>query len=187
MCAKSLCDPMDYSPPGSSVHRNSPGKNIEMGCHALLQGIFLTQGLNPCLLYFLHFRWILYHWATWVGEGGGIKTLLCLTHSVVFDGSSMDKAMAPHSSTLAWKIPWTEEPGGLQSMGSWRVRHDWTTSLWLFSFMHWRRKWQPTPVFLPRESQGRGSLVGCHLWGWTRLKWLSSSSSVTFKSKSKVF
>ena len=56
MCAKSLCDPMDYSPPGSSVHRNSPGKNIEMGCHALLQGIFLTQGLNPCLLCPLHWQ-----------------------------------------------------------------------------------------------------------------------------------
>ena len=36
-----------------------------------------------------------------------------------------------------------------------------------FTFMHWRRKWQPTPVFLPRESQGRGSLVGCRLWGHT--------------------
>ena len=73
--------------------------------------------------------------------------------------------MAPHSSTLAWKIPWTEEPDGLQSMGSQRVGHDWATSLSLFTFMHWRRKWQPTPVFLPGESQGRGSLVGCRLWG----------------------
>ena len=71
------------------------------------------------------------------------------------------------SSTLAWKIPWTEEPGGLQSMGSKRVRHDWVTSLSLFSFMLWRRKWQPTPVFLPGESQGLGSLVGCPLWGCT--------------------
>ena len=75
------------------------------------------------------------------------------------------QAMAPHSSALAWKIPWMEEPGGLQSMGSWRVGHDWATSL--FTFMHWRRKWQPTPVFLPGESQGRGSLVGCRLWGLT--------------------
>ena len=58
--------------------------------------------------------------------------------------------------TLAWKIPWTEESGGLQSMGSHRVRHDWATSRSLFTFMHWRRKWQPTPVFLPGESQGRG-------------------------------
>ena len=74
----------------------------------------------------------------------------------------MEKAMAPHSSTLAWKIPRTEEPGRLQSMGSWRVGHEWATSLSLFTFLNWRRKWQPTPVFLPGESQGRGSLVGCH-------------------------
>ena len=78
-----------------------------------------------------------------------------------------EKAMAPHSSTVAWKIQWTEEPGGLQSTGSLRVGHDWVTSLSLFTFMHWRRKWQPTPVFLPGESQGRGSLVGCRLWGRT--------------------
>ena len=173
--------------------------------------------------------------------------------------------MAPHSSTLAWEIPWMEEPGKLQFMGLLRVGHDWLhfhfslspigegngnplqcsclenprdigacglpsmgshrvgnnwsdlaaatvkfcitsnvprdgngtplqcsclenpvdrgawwaavhgvtrsqtrlTSLSLFTFMHWRRKWQPTPVFLPRESQGRGSLVGCRLWGRT--------------------
>ena len=79
------------------------------------------------------------------------------------------KAMAPHSSTLAWKIPWMEKPGRLQSMGSLRVGHDWTTSLSLFPFKHWRRKQQPTPVFLPGESQGWGSLVGCHLWGHTEL------------------
>ena len=59
--------------------------------------------------------------------------------------------MAPHSSTLAWKIPWMEEPGRLQSMGSLRVGHNWATSLSLFTFMHWRRKWQATPVFLPGE------------------------------------
>ena len=74
---------------------------------------------------------------------------------------------APHSSTIAWKIPWMEEPGRLQSVGSLRVGHDWATSLSLFTFMHWRRKWQPTPVFLSRESQGWGSLVGCCLWGCT--------------------
>ena len=79
----------------------------------------------------------------------------------------LEKAMAAHSSTLAWKIPWMEEPGGLQSMGSLRVGHDWATSLCLFTFMHWRRKWQPTPVFLPGESRGQGSLVGCRLWGRT--------------------
>ena len=80
---------------------------------------------------------------------------------------STGKAMAPHSRTLAWKISWTEAPGRLQSMGLRRVAHDWETSLSLFIFLHWRRKWQPTPVFLPGESQGRGSLMGCRLWGRT--------------------
>ena len=78
-----------------------------------------------------------------------------------------EKAMAPHSSTLAWKIPWTEEPGRLQSTGCLGVGHDLATSLSLFNFMHCRRKWQPTPVFLPGESQRWGSLVGCCLWGHT--------------------
>ena len=77
--------------------------------------------------------------------------------------------MAPHSSALAWKIPWMEGPGGLQSMGLRRVRHDWSTLLSLSTSVHWRRKWQPTPVFLPGESQGRRSLVGCRLWGRTEL------------------
>ena len=48
-------------------------------------------------------------------------------------------------------------------------RHNWATSLSLFTFTHWRRRWQPTPMFLPGESQGRGSLVGCHLWDHTEL------------------
>ena len=77
----------------------------------------------------------------------------------------MEKAMAPHSSTLAWKIPWREEPGKLPSMGSQRVGHDWATFLSLFTFMHLRRQWQPTPVFLPGKSQGWGSLLGCRLRG----------------------
>ena len=48
------------------------------------------------------------------------------------------------------------------------VAKDWTLlSGFTFTFTHWRRKWQPTPVFLPGESQGWGSLVGCHLWGCT--------------------
>ena len=79
----------------------------------------------------------------------------------------VEKALAPHSSTLAWKIPRTEKPGVLQSMGSLRVRHNWVTSLSLFTFMHWRRKWQPIPVFLPGEPQGWRSLMGCHLRGHT--------------------
>ena len=75
-----------------------------------------------------------------------------------------EKAMAPHSSTLAWKVPWTKDPGRLQSMRLLRIGHDWATSLSLFTFKHWTQKWQPTPVFFPGESQGRGNLVG---WGRT--------------------
>ena len=88
--------------------------------------------------------------------------------------------MAPHSSTLAWKIPWTEEPGRLQSMGSLRVGHDWATSLSLFTFLHWRRKWQPTPVSClenPRDGGAWWAAVSGVTQSWTRLKRLSSSSS----------
>ena len=86
--------------------------------------------------------------------------------------------MAPHSSTLDWKIPWTEEPGRLQSMGSLRVRHDWMTSPSFFTFMHWERTWQPTPVFLPENPRDGGAWWAA-IYGvtqsQTRLKWLCSS------------
>ena len=72
-------------------------------------------------------------------------------------------AMAPHSSTLAWKIPWTEEPGRLQFMGSLRVRHNFHFSLSCIG----EGNGNPLPVFLPGESQGWGNLVGCSLWGRT--------------------
>ena len=92
-------------------------------------------------------------------------------------GMRTEKPMAPHSSTFAWKIPWTEEPGRLQPMESLRVGHDWATSLSLFIFMHWRRKWQPTPVFLPGESQIRWAPIYGVTQSRTRLKRLSSSGS----------
>ena len=79
--------------------------------------------------------------------------------------------MAPHSSTLAWKI---RGQRSLVSYSPWGREESDTTerlqfhfSLSLFTFMHWRRKWQPTPMFLPGESQGRGSLVGCCPLGHT--------------------
>jgi len=81
-----------------------------------------------------------------------------------------EKAMAPHSSSLAWKIPWMKEPDGLQSVGSLRVRHDWATSLSLFTFMHWRRKWQPTPVFLPGKSHKQRNLGAYNPWGLKRVR-----------------
>ena len=98
----------------------------------------------------------------------------------------LEKEMAIHSSTIAWKIPWTEEPGRLQSMGSQRIGHNWVISFhlpwWLIGkestcqcrrcgFDHWvgkilwRKKWQPTPVFLPAKFHGQRSLAGYSPWG----------------------
>ena len=81
-----------------------------------------------------------------------------------------EKAMATHSSTLAWKIPWMEGPGRLQSMGLLGVRYDWATSLSLFTFMHWRRKWQPLEN--PRDGEPGGlPSMGSHRVGcdWSDL------------------
>ena len=101
------------------------------------------------------------------------RVIVCFVHTCPV---LPEKAVATHFSTLAWKIPWTEEPGGLQSMGSRRVRHDWATSLSLFTFMHWRRTWQPTPVFLAwripgTEEPGRRPSMGSHRVGhdWSDL------------------
>ena len=109
-------------------------------------------------------------------------------------GFGASKEMATHSSTLAWKIPWTEEPGGLQSTGS--LESDTTERL--HSLTHsggtsgkepacqcrrrkrrqfnpwvrkipWRRAWQPTQVFLPGESHGQRSLVGYRPWHYKEL------------------
>ena len=74
--------------------------------------------------------------------------------------------MAPHSSTLAWKVPWTEEPGRLQSMGSLRGRTRLSNFTFTFHFHALEKEKATTPLFLPGESQGWRSLVGC-LWGRT--------------------
>ena len=78
-----------------------------------------------------------------------------------------EKAMAPYSSYSCLENPMDVGAWWAAVHGVARVGHDWATSLSLFTFMHWRRKWQPTPVFLPGESQGQRSLVGCPLWGRT--------------------
>ena len=72
-----LCDPMDCSLSGSSVHGDSPGKNTGVGCHALLQGIFPTQGSNPGLS---HCRQILYH-LNHQGSPSFSKPKICLSDS----------------------------------------------------------------------------------------------------------
>ena len=104
------------------------------------------------------------------------SAILIYTHTMEYYSAI---AMAPHSSTLAWHIPWMEEPGRLQSVGSLRVGHDWATSLSLFTFMHWRRKCNPLQwscLENPRDDGTWWAAVCGVTQSWTRLKWLSSSS-----------
>ena len=90
----------------------------------------------------------------------------------------MEKAMAPHSSTLAWKIPWTEEPGRLQSMRSLRVGHDWATSLSLLCTG--KGNGNPLRCSCLKNPRDRGAWRAA-IYGvaqsWTQLMQLSSSSS----------
>ena len=81
----------------------------------------------------------------------------------------MEEAMAAHSSPLAWKIPWTEEPGRLQSMGSLTVGHDWATSLSLFTFMHWRREMATRSSVLAWRIPGMGEPGGLPSMGSHRV------------------
>ena len=96
--------------------------------------------------------------------------------------SGVEKAMAPPSSTLAWKIPWVEEPGGLQSVGSLRVGHDWATSLSLFTFMIGEGNGNPLQCSClenPGDREAWWAAVYGVAQSQTRLKRLSSSSSVS--------
>ena len=90
--------------------------------------------------------------------------------------SSLYQAVAPHSSTLAWKMPWTEEPGGLQSMGSLRVQHDWATSLSCIGEGN-GNPLQCSCLENPRDGGAWWAAVYGVTQSWTRLKQLSSSSS----------
>ena len=145
--------------------------------------------LHPSVSFLLplsRYIFIIYHQAFCFTSVGGLIRIFFFSviRSSIFvkvhrSVPCLEKAVAPHSQYSCLENPWTEEPGGLQSMGSRRVRHNWATSLSLFSLMHWRRKWQPTPVFLPGESQGPGSLVGCHLWGHTE----SDTTEVTWQQQ----
>ena len=184
---------MDCSLPGSSIHgifqarilewvqkmkimASSPitlwqmeGEKVETATDFLLLGSKITvdndcsHEINRCLLLARKAMTNLDS----ILKSRDIKALYSQSYGFSSSHVWMEKAVASHSSILAWKIPWMEEPGRLQSMESRRFGHDYVTSLSLLTFMHWRRKWQPTPVFLPGESQGWGSLVGCRLWGRT--------------------
>ena len=95
-------------------------------------------------------------------------------------GMISEKVMAPHSSTVAWKIPWTEEPGRLQSMGLLRVGHDWATSLSLSLSCIGEGNGNPLQCSClenPRDGEAWGAAVYGVAQNWTQLKRLSSSSS----------
>ena len=94
---------------------------------------------------------------------------------------SLEKAMAPHSSTLAWKIPWMLAPGRLQSMGSLRVGHDWGTSLSLSCIGKGNgNPLQGSCLENPRHREAWWASVYGVAQNRTRLKRLSSSSSIYF-------
>ena len=108
----------------------------------------------------------------WRGESVGkdrdqqLNVIFCGTDENIFRmtyGSVLEKAVAPQSSTLAWKIPWTEEPGRLQSMGSLRVGHDWATSLSCIG----EGNGNPLQCSCLENPRDGGALVGCRLWGRT--------------------
>ena len=121
-------------------------------------------GSNPGLL---HCRQILYHLSQ---QGSPLflsPSLFIFLLSICVSIIYLREGNGTPLQYSCLENPWTEGPGRLQSMGSLGVGCYWATSLSLFTFMHWRRKWQPTPVFLPGESQGQRSLMGCRLWGRT--------------------
>ena len=130
---------------------DSPGKNTGVGCHFLLQGIFPTQESNPCLFCLLHWqegslplgppgkpnnllgiKYIKPHLTlglfknTYSLVAQSVKNLPAVQETRVRSlgwEDPLEKEMATHSSILAWKISWTQEPGRLHSMGSQRVGH----------------------------------------------------------------
>ena len=113
-----LCNPMDCSLPGSSVHRDFPGKNTRVDCHSLLQGIFPTQGLNPDLLnYRLPTKRVVKRPPA---NAGDIRDMGLIPGWKIL----WRRAWQPTPVFLSGKSLWTEEPGRLQSMGLQRVGHD---------------------------------------------------------------
>ena len=136
-------------------------------CPALLQGNSLTQGSN---LQFIISPAL----------AGGFFTT---------SATWAEKAMAPHSSTPAWKIPWMEDPGGLQSMGSRRVGVDWATSLSLSLSCIGEGNGNPLQcpcLENPRDGGAWWAAVYGIAQSRTRLKWLSSSSSATWEALKHV-
>ena len=115
---------------------------MQFHCQNIIQALILTN----VFLLFMHIAYNI---------TGNDITFWVFYHAV------LEKEMATHSIVLAWRIPGTLEPGGLQSMGSHRVGYDWGN----LAAAAWRRNWLPTSVFLPGKSHGQRSLAGYSSWG----------------------
>ena len=188
-----LWDPMDYSMPCLPVHHqlleftethvhwvgdaiqtshplSSPSAFNLSGSFQMSQ--FFTSGgqsigASTSLLPVNIQDWFPLGWTGWISlQSKGLSRVFSNTESKSINFSALtEKAMATHSSTRAWEIPWTEEPGRLQSMGSRRVGHDWVTSLSLFTFS-WTGRGNGNPLQCScLENPRDGSLVGYRLWG----------------------
>ena len=150
--------PHDCSLPGSSVHGIFQARILEWVAISFSRGSFWPRDWTQV---FCIVGRRLTVWATRKAPAHysiSSSTLL----SPVPSRKKKESSMRIAENNYSWLA---EEPGRLQSTGSLRVAHDWATSLSLFTLLHWRRKWRPTPVFLPGESQGRWSLMGCRLRG----------------------
>ena len=115
-----LCDPMDYSPPGSSVHGTFQARVLEWGAisfsnHLQVFALFL-RSVKPTTGASQVAQWLRIHCNA--GDRGDMGLIPGL-------GRSSGVGMSTHSCSLAWKIPWTADPGGVQSIRSQRVRHNW--------------------------------------------------------------
>ena len=172
-----LCDPINGGPPGSTVPGILQARTLEWVCHFLLQCMKVN-----CESAALNMPANLENSAVATGlekvsfhsnpKENQCQRMLKLVHNCTH------LTMAPCSSTLALKIPWTEEPGRLQSTESLRVWHDWATSLSFFTFMHCRRKWNPLQCSClenPRDGRDWWAAVFGAAQSRTRLKRLSST------------
>ena len=153
--------------PGKSRGQRSLAGYSPLGCKELDVTHQLNNDRNPCLL-------IRHLWCT----RDHMQCFVCTASFNPHNLGISEKAMAPHSSTLAWKIPWMEEPGRLQSMGSLRVGHDWATLLSLSCIGEGNgNPLQCSCLENPRDRGVCWAAVYGVAQSRTWLKWLSSSSS----------
>ena len=167
VCAKllqscpTLYDPMDCSPPGSSVQEILRTRIVQWIAISFFRG-FPDPGIDPTCLHLLHWQ------ADFLPQhhlGSHHLNVILYFLDLRLVVIRLEKAMAPHSSTLAWKIPWTEGPGRLQSMRLQRVGHDWVTLT--FHFHALEKEMATHSSVLAWRIPEMGSLAGCHLWGHT--------------------